>query len=768
MCQLALLQSLLVLVSCCCWSIGIEYASRLSHEPTRNVLSKSHHTKQHREEQIWAGKGHKQKGASGQTALVAQKAKITDKGQTQVAQWQRLPSQLLQEYCQRQKRPNPKYKNLQKKQGSAAAADYKYRVIVCDAKGDDDKDLFFVPAQAVPNEEQAKEEGALLALLQLTPTLPHERKLPEPYKTTWLNAMEALKNKKDRATASSKRTAAAAAPNDNPSGKTSSSGGNNSSNNNNGGGGTSAVASSNLTLGRTATLAGGMSKADRRRQQDEQRRQRNTRIRKHDAIRMANQNHPVFMSRLIREQIESLLRGGEAGVSALNLENGDDDDDDDNIHDGGGDDPAAEDDDDDAKVYVEHRLHSEGFTKRQARSATRELSQTSNKFEQASDNEDLWDDLYEECLQWLLVHLNEDQLPEGFDPRGRMLDVIVSSASASTAAGTSETCAGGGDESGAGTSAAERAGSMDLAARLGIMFKEASLISNLAAKENRSPLDVFWRTIQRTAGMEPENSNAALSAADEATIDLMKDELEALEAIFPSECAVTASGGVTAIRLPLNDGALTLEVVVQDGLYPSSPPSRVTVSGTWPSRVGAALHVELSKFLGDLPLGEPMVFAIHAHVQDLLLSEELSDRLSLLPHLGADEQQTRTELKESSGSIKPKAQDSTSSVNHMPAPLNVSLPQRRPRARGRNFWSTRPQETPPAVAFPQVGAAMERTRKSLPAASSRDEFLAAMKRAENGGRVLLVTGETGSGRCRHYMRRSNARKHRILQSFVVV
>jgi len=711
--------------------------------------------------------------------LVAKKAKITDKGQTQVAQWQRLPSQLLQEYCQRQKRPNPKYKNIQKKQGSAAAtADYKYRVIVCDAKGDDDKDLFFVPAQAVPNEEQAKEEGALLALLQLTPTLPHERKLPEPYKTTWLNAVEALKNKKDRATASSKRTAAAPAapPNDNPSGKTlSSSGGNNSSSNNNGSRGTSAVASSNLTLvGRTAALTGGMSKADRRRQQDEQRRQRNARIRKHDAIRMANQNHPVFMSRLIREQIESLLRGGEAGVSALHLEGGDDDDDDDDdsIDYGGGDDPAAEDDDDDAKIYVEHRLHSEGFTKRQARSATQELSRTSEKFEQASDNEDLWDDLYEECLQWLLVHLNEDQLPEGFDPRGRMLDVIVSSAAASTATGTSETCVGGdGDGNGCGTSAAERACSMDLAARLGIMVKEATLISNLAAKENKSPLDVFWRTIQRAAGMESE-TNAAFSAADEATIDLMKDELEALEAIFPSECAVTANDGFTAIRLPLNEGALTLEVVVQDGLYPSSPLSRVTVSGTWPSRVGAALHVELSKFLGDLPLGEPMVFAIHAHVQDLLLSEELSDRLSLLPSLGADEQQTKssstTELKESSGSMKPKAQDSASSSDHMLAPLNVSLPQRRPRARGRNFWSTRPQETPPAVAFPQVGAAMERTRKSLPAASSRDEFLAAMKRAENGGRVLLVTGETGSGRCRQYMRHSYARTHPILQIFVVV
>ena len=114
---------------------------------------------------------------------------MTATGKTQVAQWQRLPSQLLQEFCQRQKRPVPKYKNI----GVGSGGAYKYRVVVCDQK-DSDKDLFFVPAQAVANEEQAKEEGALLALLQLTPTLPHERKLPDPYKTTWLNAIQSQKN----------------------------------------------------------------------------------------------------------------------------------------------------------------------------------------------------------------------------------------------------------------------------------------------------------------------------------------------------------------------------------------------------------------------------------------------------------------------------------------------------------------------------------------------------------------------------------------------
>ena len=146
------------------------------------------------ETQQWGGKGHKQKGASGQTSTVGQEAKITSVGKTQVAQWQRLPSQLLREVCQKQKRPPPKFKEML---NDHKKTKFKVRVIVPDQK-DRNKDLILVPASPVENEEQAKEEAALLALLQLTPNLPHERKLPEPYKTTWLAAIEAKKGKKGR------------------------------------------------------------------------------------------------------------------------------------------------------------------------------------------------------------------------------------------------------------------------------------------------------------------------------------------------------------------------------------------------------------------------------------------------------------------------------------------------------------------------------------------------------------------------------------------
>jgi ATP-dependent RNA helicase DHX57 len=326
-----------------------------------------------RETQAWGGKGHKQKGASGQIAQKAESATTTSVGKTQVAQWQRLPSQLLQDFCKREKRPNAKFKDMEK--GSI----YKYRCIVPDRK-DDKKDLFFVPSRGVSNEEQAKEEAALLALLSVTPSLPHERKLPEPYKTTWLNAVASIKQPAPRMVPT--MTTPITTPNTGqkpPSNITKKAGG-------------SAQASTSLTMGSLYS-----STAEKRKQQDAKRQERNARVRRHENIRIANQDHPVFMSAQIRKQIEGILRGDSSFLL------GDDDINDDAETQ---EDPADK-DLDDAQVYVELRLHGEGFTKKQTRTAYTELPH--HLKDTARADEEAWDKVYEECLQWLLVHLNADQ-----------------------------------------------------------------------------------------------------------------------------------------------------------------------------------------------------------------------------------------------------------------------------------------------------------------------------------------------------------------------
>ena len=669
------------------------YNCSCGHRPPRP--SKGH--KWDPETQTWGGKGHKQKGASGQTASVSQQAQTTAVGKTQVAQWQRLPSQLLQEVCQRQKRPRPKYKSLDHGVGKDL---FKYRVIVPDGK-DPKKDLFFVPAQAVPNEEQAKEEGALLALLQLTPSLPHERKLPEPYRTTWLNAIQAAKT-----AATTKNTKAT--NNNNSSNDTSRAESNKQTT-------TTGVAqaSASLTMGRSYK-----SMSEKRKQQEEKRREKNARIRRHEAIRMANQNHQVFMSTYVRKQIESLLRG-----EHVNWDDAEED-------------AVVEDFDDDTQMYVEERLHSEGFTRRQVRTAFKETVRVKKSVVQTildDEDEDGWETVYEECLQWLLVHLNEDQLPEGFDPRGRTLDVIAPGGEAwskdfSTSTDLSTNTPNSSNEV------------IALASRFGLSVKEARLVQEKAGKDGATFEDTLWATLRIAAGLSVEVISN-LAEPNAANREILAEEIEALEAIFPTESRVfSTNDGLTVVAIELNDGELLLEVTVCEGLYPSVKPERVWLTGKWKQQtIGSVLHAELLKFMDDLANGEPMVFELYGKCQSLLESDVIPQQI-IIPIL---DKKNRKIVATSQEEDKTKLL-----VDQFEKVSNERIVQSscvcRPRER-RPFWSIPPSRTAPAVSFPDIPSSIASVRKSLPAASARDEFLGLLKKSRSSGRVLLVEGDTGCG-----------------------
>lgn len=120
------------------------------------------------------GKGHKQRGAG--TVITAKPAVVTDDGIVLKAH-ERLPSQLLQEYCQKEKRPNPKY--FHEPPGT------RYKVILEDPKNSKNN-LSFCPNHPATSDKVARDFAALLALHHFQKTLPLERKLPEPYSTTWI------------------------------------------------------------------------------------------------------------------------------------------------------------------------------------------------------------------------------------------------------------------------------------------------------------------------------------------------------------------------------------------------------------------------------------------------------------------------------------------------------------------------------------------------------------------------------------------------------
>lgn len=685
------------------------------------------------ETQQWSGKGHKQKGASGQTALVGQQAETTTVGKTQVAQWQKLPSTILHEWCQKQKRPRPKFKELL---NDPTKTKFKARVIVPDPKNDSDKDLILIPSAAVSNEEQANEEAALLALLHLTPNLPHERKLPEPYKTTWLNTIQAQKDQAHKAASKNRSnvdiTVSRSKGPTSSSASSTSSGGSSRDNGgggggcSRGGGGGGASSSSKLSLATTFTSA-----AERRKQADARRMERNARIRKHEAVRMANRDHPVFLSAKLRSQIQRLLRGDD------DAQNGNMEDDD---GDGGETDAIALDTfESDLQAYVEERLHHEGFTQRQARTAF----ETNKKDTFAALDEEEWEHVYEDCLQWLCVHLDEDHLPEGFDPRGATLEIVAPSQTKASRNGNGNSSSNNNNQSAPGAAGDVASGAALVAERFGISVRDARWLQEEQKEQGeKNKEEIFWDRTCQIAGVTLDGPST--DADDDNNDSMAQEEFEAIEAIFPDECKKYANGqnGATTIVIQLSDGINILFTFHKS--YPSIFPTQVLFLGKWTSPVGVAFHVEIAKFLSSLTLGEPMLFEIYGHAMTLLESlDELPKGLSLSsPSSPEPESQSSSAKAPEIATSTPTFGATTSS---RATESTRTAAKKRPRARG-TFWSLPPNKTTPAKAF-GWSKSMELQRKSLPAWKARGEFLSILDEAcKKGSRVVLVTGATGCGK----------------------
>ncbi|RYH29845.1 DEAD/DEAH box helicase [archaeon] len=136
------------------------------------------------EEKKPIAKGHRQRGAG--TVVTAKPALVTKDGIT-LKPHEKLPFQLLHEYCQRNKRPSPKYNRAPKTAADRGLDEetFRVRVILEDAKNAKNN-LSFCPVQAFSSELIAKDYAALLALFHLQRTIPLERTLPQPYSTVWL------------------------------------------------------------------------------------------------------------------------------------------------------------------------------------------------------------------------------------------------------------------------------------------------------------------------------------------------------------------------------------------------------------------------------------------------------------------------------------------------------------------------------------------------------------------------------------------------------
>lgn len=637
----------------------------------------------------WGGKGHKQKGAAlGQAATVGKDLKVitTNIGQTTLQPHQRLPSTTLAEVCQKQKRHRPFYKEIK-----TAGSKFQYRLII---KADKADDLHFVPSEAVANAEQAKEEAALLALLHLTPSLPHERKFPEPYRTTWLDALKAQKESSQKQSSSNNNNkknnkAADDKKSDVPPirDETRSSSGNKPDNDN-----TAARASTGL---RSAVAVNRTAQQAKRQQAHAA---RNARLARHEAIRLANQPHPVFMSAKLRRAIERILRqDAMAKAGEDDIEQEEEADEDDAYY--------VDSMDSDVQEYVETRLHDEGFTRKQARQAFQQglSSPTLDNLEQA----------HEQALQWLLVHVNEEDLPPSFDPRGGTLDVIAGNSADSQA-----------------TSLSVDPQILQFAKTHGLSNVDAMMICEGNNESDSAREQALWETACRLAAVSMP------TVQDPIDESMLNDELEALEAIFAEDCHVSRKDeSIVTVQLPL-DTMYHLIVTLDSTSYPQSWPERILVQSSdnkaWSQ--GLSLLVETAKFLStDAVIGEPMLFTIHGHVLELLQT------LGELPVVTLARKSAAP--KEPSSATRP-ANAPSPTATPPPAP-SAQLPRKRPRERSP-FWSVPPNKTPPANPFPP--GALRQARASLPAAKARDDFIKALRHADQGSHVVLCTGETGCGK----------------------
>ncbi|KAL9179142.1 hypothetical protein ACHAXT_000184 [Thalassiosira profunda] len=770
--------------------------------------------------QQWGGKGHKQKGASGQTATVAQADQVTSGGGVVLKQWQKLPSRLLADLVKKNGkglgRGMPIYRPVGNRGGGRgneggrggrgndsagrgnstnSSGQNRYRLIIpsTSKKHASDHDIVLVPSLSVPNDEQAKEEAALLGLLYLFPTLPHERTLPEPYRSTLLAARKNRTeeggrgdeksgekktmggtNETEGAAKSSASKAGGAAANVQLTANLPSFSKRPTNNNHN----CNAKAAPSNNSGPLLT------RAQQTAARAAHRREIQARIRKHEAIRAANRPMEVFMSARFRGRIERLL-AGEAG-EAFDDENEEMDEDNDGMGAEEGESEGGDEEEDVVRSYVRQRLLHEGFAAAHVSKAYREVaSKSKGNLKAEGSPDERMDRTYEATLQYLCIHLREDQLPIGFDPRGGTLDVLRPAKKAAAGAGAAGAAwKATGDKSKRNVNEAEQydAAILRLTAYFGLKPREAAAIASsdaaaFASSDEATTKRAFWKVlataaalpVDRTCFMDDDDAaNSILEEERQRNEEAARNELEALEAIFAAgECAIEKNDDTTcvSIALPFGESKLLLDVHYRDGMYPDRLPMALVTSGSWNDggrartkgyRCGGRVNLKLAQCLSEMPPGQEAVFELFGRAQMLLQDEEAKSYAStnevseLLALLQLDDGDERTETKPNQQPTAPESGgEATDTVKAQPAAQTSkrqpAKPLRRPPARA-SFWNAPPNKTPPAEPFPKVSSALDRARKSLPAANARGEFLALLQMAQRDGRVVLVTGETGCGK----------------------
>ncbi|GAB5359363.1 hypothetical protein AAMO2058_000537600 [Amorphochlora amoebiformis] len=97
-----------------------------------------------------------------------------------IREHERFPKQLIHEYCQRQKRPKPRYQRCR----CDVKDMFRSRIVLPDSKNES-KDIVFEPQEPRSSLHESDQYAALLALHHVSPTLPLHKRMPQPYALAW-------------------------------------------------------------------------------------------------------------------------------------------------------------------------------------------------------------------------------------------------------------------------------------------------------------------------------------------------------------------------------------------------------------------------------------------------------------------------------------------------------------------------------------------------------------------------------------------------------
>jgi ATP-dependent RNA helicase DHX57 len=445
------------------------------------------------------------------------------------------------------------------------------------------------------------------------------------------------------------------------------------------------------------------------------------------------------MSTKMRKRIETLLR--DDATSSVSSYNSDEEYDND---------PALN-DTDEIRSYIVSSLTIKGFTPSQAQMAYTSIISVGTHMAHIDENgrnEEQLNKIHDQCLQWLCIHLNEDQLPKSFNPTGQTLDVLHHSAKQSISRSESHTQINGKGYLPELKKAVQSYGVGDKDIQL--ILNKASATSNTET----SVQSILWNALCCASGVSvQEHMEISTNGDIQENKILIDEEFEALSAIFsPQELLIDQNeknqSDVSTVRLYLPNSDLvddaTLNIFIQPQLYPIYNYPIVLLSGTWKRpEFSVHIHIEIIKFLFSLHLGEPMVYELHGFASNLIQNDSIiKGNLDTLPRL------TPFLIKEE-GTIIGREQKSSPDNHENRNPKNTTqrhIKPLRPRVKS-DFWSKPPHLASAAVSNPRIQSEISKARKQLPAADSREEFLSMLRQSEkDGNRVSVVTGATGCGK----------------------